>query len=264
MAQGRIRALIRSRSETLNRIQETLGYRFRDPALLLQAFVHTSFVFENPEVGLGSNERLEFLGDAVLNFVVADHLYFRFPEASEGELTMARAALVRLETLAGWARRFGLGEALLLGRGEEAAGGRDRTANLGRCFEALIAGIYLDGGLDPVRSLVLPLVDEALGAEKQVPVEMKDPKSRLQELIQKEFHVTPRYRTLAAEGPDHARRFTVEVLVGTQVLATGEGHSKAAAQQRAAEAALEMMERGELRILPDSILPQDHDDVRPS
>lgn len=264
MVQSRLAALTRAKSRQLRQIQENMGYKFKDQALLLQAFVHRSYVFENPDLSLTSNERLEFLGDAVLNFLVAEHLYLRFPNSPEGELTLLRAALVRLETLADWARRLGLGGALLLGRGEEAAGGRDRTINLGRCFEAVMASVYLDGGLEGVRSVVLPLVDAALAGERPLPVEIKDAKSRLQELVQKEYRITPRYRTLSATGPDHARWFTVEVLAGSQVLATGEGHSKAAAQQKAAEAALQALESGKLRILPNSITPEHHNDVGPA
>jgi ribonuclease-3 len=259
----RLHNLVRAKAKQLGKIQEALGYRFNDRTLLLQAFVHRSYVFENPEPGLTSNERMEFLGDAIINFLVAEYLYFRFPDSPEGELTLLRAALVRLETLADWARRLGLGQALLLGRGEESAGGRDRTANLGRCFEAVIASLYLDGGLEPVRSVVQPLVDAVLQGERRLPVEIKDAKSRLQELIQKEYRITPRYRTVAATGPDHARWFTVEVLAGSQVLAIGEGHSKAAAQQKAAQAALEAIERGELRIPANSVTSEQHNDIDP-
>ncbi len=240
--------LLQSWHRHLDYVEAALNYKFHDRKLLLQAFVHRSFVFENPEVEIESNERLEFLGDAVLDFVVADYLFREYPDRTEGELTLLRAAMVRLETLAAWAKDLALGQALLLGKGEDTAGGRARTANLGRCFEALIAALYIDGGLEPVRALVLPRVAKALG-EGPLPAEIKDAKSRLQELIQKEYRITPRYHTVSAKGPDHARWFTVQVLVGSQVLAAGEGPSKTAAQQKAAEAALEKLARGELTIL---------------
>src|SRR5437870_6570763 len=141
-------------------LSSTFGYSFKDPAHLQAALIHTSYVNERPGRGLESNERLEFLGDAVLGVVVAHRLYELRPESAEGELTVLRAWLVRQSTLARWARRLDLGPFLLLGRGEARGGGRDRPALLSRGFEALIGSIYLDGGLDAARQVLLPLVDQ--------------------------------------------------------------------------------------------------------
>src|SRR5438034_3532693 len=141
-------------------LHRTLGYAFREPALLQSALIHTSYVNERPGKGLESNERLEFLGDAVLGVIVAHRLYEVRPESAEGELTVLRAWLVRQSTLARWARQVALGPHLLLGRGEARGGGRDRPALLSRGFEAVIGAIYLDGGMDAARDVLLPFVDQ--------------------------------------------------------------------------------------------------------
>lgn len=217
-----------------------LGLSFADKELLEQALVHRSYLNENPDFPLPSNERLEFMGDSVLGLVVTEELYRRFPQGSEGELTHLRAALVRGVTLARWAKRLGLGESLLLGRGEEASGGRQRPANLANAMEALLGALYLDQGMEAVRALVVPLLEEEVAQHWPRGLE-KDAKSSLQELAQARWQLTPTYCTVAAEGPEHSRRFTVEVLVGDQVLAQGQGASKQQAQQAAARAALEAL-----------------------
>lgn len=210
---------------------------FRDPSLLRRALTHRSFANEHPEEALEDNERLEFLGDAVLDFVVAAFLYRRFPEMREGRLTSLRAALVRTETLASLASEFGIDRELRLGRGEEESGGRSRSPNLCAAFEAVIGALYLDQGLDAVRAWVEPIlapaVDQVLRAELD-----KDARSLLQEWSQAHLGLTPVYRTVAAEGPDHAKAFTVQVSMGGQVYGEGSGRSKQAASQAAAEAAL--------------------------
>ena len=213
---------------------------FDNPGLLQQSLVHRSYLNENPDFSYSSNERLEFMGDAVLGFVVTEEIFGRFPERSEGELTHVRAAIVRGATLARWAKRLGLGERLLLSRGEEANGGRQRPANLANAMEAVLGALYLEQGLDAVRALVLPLLEEEMALHWPQGLE-KDPKSGLQELSQSRWQLTPTYRTVAAEGPDHRRRFTVEVLVGDRVAGRGEGTSKRQAQQAAAKAALEAL-----------------------
>lgn len=217
-------------------IEQALGVRFRDPALLERALVHRSYLNENPEAGLESNERLEFLGDAVLGFVVARWLYRRYPALAEGPLTEMRAALVRRETLADAGQRLGLGQALLLGRGEELAGGRTRAANLARAYEAVIGAVAEDGGLAKSERAILRSLGQELsevGAREVI-----DPKSRLQHLTQARWHRPPRYRVVVAEGPDHARRFVVEVEVDGDVLGSGEGASKQDAERASAIAAL--------------------------
>ncbi|HIE39195.1 MAG TPA: ribonuclease III [Anaerolineales bacterium] len=225
---------------SLKAFQERIGYPFQDEELLLCALTHPSYVNEHPEEG-PDNQRLEFLGDAVLNFVVAAWVFERYPSFQEGEMTRLRAALVREETLAEFAAQLGLGEVLRLGRGEEEGGGRDRPANLEDGFEALMGALYLDGGLEPVRRflhrLIEPAAEAVLAAEAD-----KDAKSRLQEWAQAERGITPRYRIVAERGPDHAKTFVAEVLLGREVAGRGEGHSKQAAERAAAQEALENIE----------------------
>lgn len=206
--------------------------------LLKQAFVHRSYLNENPGFPLPSNERLEFLGDAVLGFVVADFLYHKYPDQPEGVLTSLRAALVKAETLAEVARDLHLGDYLLLGKGEAATGGRGRLTLLSRTLEALIGAMFLDRGLLKAKSFILSFVSTQLDRIEQQKL-AKDYKSRLQEIAQATLQATPTYRTVSAVGPDHAKVFTVEVLVGDRVLAQGSGRSKQQAQQEAAKKALE-------------------------
>ena len=219
-------------------LQQTLGISFNDPPLLEQALVHSSYVNENP--GSASNERLEFLGDAVLGLVVAEKLYQGFPHSAEGEMTRLRAALVRGGTLARVARTIGLGDYLYLGKGEEISGGRRKPANLAGALEAVIAAIFLDQGSITIRDFILRLFNEELQrvASQEARV---DYKSQLQELIQSREQQTPAYQLLEAMGPDHDRRFTVEVRVGDTVLGRGSGKSKKAAETAAARAALEQL-----------------------
>jgi ribonuclease III len=226
-----------SAAQTLSR---TLGYSFRDPSLLQSALIHTSYVNERPGRGLESNERLEFLGDAVLGVLVAHRLYELRPESPEGELTVLRAWLVRQSTLARWARQIGLGPHLQLGRGESRGGGRDRPALLARGFEAVLGAVYLDGGLEAGRAVVLPFVDQEIQAGFS-PQRVVDAKSRLQQVTQARFESTPVYNLVDHSGPGHAPVFVVEVRAGPEINARGSGHSKRAAQQAAAHAALQML-----------------------
>ncbi|MGC8779889.1 MAG: ribonuclease III [Anaerolineae bacterium] len=216
---------------------ERNGLQFDDAELLRTALTHRSYLNEHPEMDGDDNERLEYLGDAVLDFLLADALFRRYPTAREGELTALRAALVRRETLARLAERLGIGEALLMGHGEVETGGRTRAATLCAAFEALVGALYLDRGLAAVAAFVMPLMEQELSSAR-AEVADKDPKSRLQELAQGLLGVTPRYRTVKAEGPDHARIFTVEVYLGGAVCGVGEGHGKQVAAQRAAADAL--------------------------
>ncbi|MCS7285787.1 MAG: ribonuclease III [Anaerolineae bacterium] len=223
-------------------LEEKLGINFTDKALLLQALVHTSYVNENPSFPLNDNERLEFLGDAVLDFVVGDYLYHRFPEMREGELTWLRASLVKGETLAQFARKISLGRYLLLGRGEEESGGRERSSILGSAFEALIGAIYLDKDLDAVKTFLEPFIEPELDQLFLETIGM-DPKSRLQEFIQEWLGVTPSYRTLEERGPEHARTFVVGVFLGEKLWGKGEGSSKQQASVEAARIALETLQK---------------------
>lgn len=233
-------------SDSPHPLEETLGHRFADPELLQAALTHSSYVNENPHIAWADNERLEFLGDAVLDFLVADWLFREFPELPEGDMTNLRALLVRQETLARLAQRVSLGEHLLLGRGEEDSGGRHRAHNLCAAFEAVIGAFYLDGGIASVQDWVVPLMQpelhRVLGEQ-----DVRDAKSLLQEWTQARYHTTPTYVTVQEEGPDHAKRFTVEVLVNDEVWGSGKGRSKQAAAQKAAQAALGRLERESAR-----------------
>jgi ribonuclease-3 len=222
-------------------LSRRVGYAFKDAALLHAALIHTSYVNERPGRGLESNERLEFLGDAVLGVVVAHRLYELRPESAEGELTVLRAWLVRQSTLARWGRQLALGPHLLLGRGESRGGGRERPALLARGFEALIGAIYLDGGLDAARGVLLPFIDQEIQAGFS-PQRVVDAKSRLQQVTQARFESTPVYNLVDHSGPGHAPLFVVEVKAGPEINARGSGHSKRAAQQAAAHAALQLLD----------------------
>jgi len=219
-----------------------LGLGMKDPSLLQQALVHRSYLNEVRDRGLHDNERLEFLGDAVLNLAVAEHLYHLFPESTEGELSQMRAHVVRWDTLAAVAERIGLGRYLLLGKGEDLSGGRKRPSNLAGALEAVIGAVYLDGGLEAARQLVLRLLEpelERLATGQPV----VDSKSELQRVVQARWHQIPRYRVVEAEGPDHAKTFTVEVVLGEQVLGRGQGRSKKQAELEAARQALQTLSR---------------------
>jgi|SRR5690554_6286020 ribonuclease-3 len=229
----------------LNKVQARLNTQFNDLSLLQRALTHRSYLNEHPEHMLEDNERLEFLGDAVLDFIAGAWLFHRFPEMDEGRLTRLRAGLVRTETLARFAESLGLGDALLLGRGEDESGGRRRISILCGSFEALIGALYLDQGMDAAQAFVEPLLAPALEDILSRAAD-KDAKSLLQEWSQAELGLTPVYRTVASEGPDHAKRFTVAVMIGQTECGRGVGHSKQAAAQLAAQHALDAIEAGEI------------------
>jgi len=221
-------------------LQQTLSISFNDSSLLEQALVHSSYINENPGFAPTSNERLEFLGDAVFGLVVAEKLYQDFPQFSEGQMTKLRSALVRRDTLAGIAVAFRLGDYLYLGKGEEASGGRHKPANLAGALEAVIAAISLDQGIAIARDFILGLLNKEL--EKAVGQGAGvDYKSQLQELTQSRQQLAPTYHVVEAAGLDHDKRFTVEVRVGSTVLDRGSGRSKKAAETEAAHSALEQL-----------------------
>lgn len=221
----------------LTQLEQKLNLHFDDPALLDRALTHRSYLNEHPEEDLEDNERLEFLGDAVLDFIVGAYLYERFPKMKEGELTTLRAALVRTETLADFARRLEIGRFLHLGYGEEENGGRDRTPILCAAFEAVIGAIYLDQGLAAAQGLTEKLAGPAL-KKIRASAAHKDAKSEFQVWAQARFNVTPRYRVVSASGPDHAKTFTLQVLIEDEVWGEGSGRSKQHAAQEAARQAL--------------------------
>jgi len=217
-----------------------LGISFNDLSLLEGALVHSSYINENPSLAPASNERLEFLGDAVLGLIVTERLYQDFPHADEGEMTRLRAALIRRDTLARMARAIGLGDYLYLGKGEEASGGRRKPANLAGALEAVIATIFLDQGSAITKDFILRLLNPELQKAVSQGAGV-DHKSRLQELIQAKEQQTPVYRVVEAIGPDHDKWFTVEVMVGDTVLGRGSGKGKKAAETEAARSALKQL-----------------------
>ena len=219
-------------------LQQVLGVNFNDISLLQQALVHRSYLNENLDFPLSSNERLEFLGDSLLGFVIARKLYQEFPDLSEGEMTKLRAALVRQQSLARLANSLGLGDYLYLGYGEEATGGRAKPSTLARVLEAVIGAVLMDQGFAGAEQFVLSLFQD----EIHDAIEEKlagDCKSRLQELVQAKHRMPPLYRKIKEEGPDHAKEFTVEVIVAGSVIGTGRGRSKRMAEMEAARVALE-------------------------
>jgi ribonuclease-3 len=233
--------------------EASLGLIFRDKTLLQRALTHRSYINEYADFPFEDNERLEFLGDAVLDFIMAEHLYHRFPEMSEGQLTSLRAALVRTETLAAFALEIGLGHLIQLGRGEEENGGRRRPAILCDCYEALIGALYLDQGLEVTKTFVFQVASLAIAEILESEAD-KDAKSRLQELSQKERKITPTYRTVGERGPDHAKEFTVAAVIGKETYGLGIGHSKQLAAQAAAQAALARLEQEVLEeAVPDEV-----------
>ncbi|OGN96693.1 MAG: ribonuclease III [Chloroflexi bacterium RBG_13_51_36] len=223
-----------------NGCQRSLGISFRQESLLEQAFVHSSYCNENPGCPLPSNERLEFLGDAVLNFVVTEGLYKEFPNSPEGELTEIRASLICRDTLASLASSLNLGDWLVLGRGEEASGGRTKASNLANAMEALIGAFYLDQGLARTRRFILKQLKPELEEIKSGKIP-RNYKALVQEFIQGEKRPTPVYRLVEASGPDHRKRFTSEILVEGEVLGKGTGKSKKIAESQAARAAWERL-----------------------
>ncbi len=225
----------------IQQLVASLKIKIDDLALLRRALVHRSYLNEHPDYCLGSNERLEFLGDAVLGLIIGESFVRDYPDLGEGELTRRRAALVRTETLAEVANDLGLGKWLLFSKGESAAGGQQRQRLIGSAFEALIGAIYLDQGLESVRKFAIEALDRYL---KLDPAELdrKDSKSELQERFQRVDGSTPTYEVVRVTGPDHARSYAVVVRLGDQVMGTGEGATKRRAEQEAAREALEKLD----------------------
>ena len=218
-------------------LEQKLEYRFRDRSLLRTALTHSSYANEHH---CASNERLEFVGDSVLGMVTASTLYQRFPELPEGRMTKLRAELVCEQSLHEAAEALELGRCLLLGRGEESSGGRTRPSILADCVEAVIAAVYLDGGMEPARRLIDRFVLSKLTDERAMP--MRDWKTELQELLQRKPGQTIAYRMIGESGPDHRKRFTAAVSCNGAQLGMGEGPTKKEAEQMAARAALQALD----------------------
>lgn len=226
-------------------IEEKIGYTFKDKKLLETALTHSSYANENKKSGLSSNERLEFLGDSVLGFIVAEHLFKHAPDMPEGQMTRTRAELVCERSLDIAAHALSLGDVLRLGRGEESTGGRNRPSVLADAFEALVAAVFLDGGIVPAKKLVKDFIplrasSQGLGSD--------DYKTALQELVQRKAGQTLLYRLARESGPDHAKEFTVEVCLNGEVKGEGTGRSKKEAEQAAARAALETIKKSKSSI----------------
>lgn len=226
-------------------LQKVLGLKFNDPKLLTQALTHRSFLNEQGGSPSDSYERLEFLGDAVLELVISNELYQRLPSLTEGELTKGRATLVCGESLAQVARGFSLGDYLLLGRGEQSSGGARRESILAAAFEAVVAAVYLDQGFDGARDFILRILDQPLSEFCRRGSSVENPKSRLQEYFQSQGASSPRYELVSSEGPDHNPLFTVQVLVDDEVMGAGKGGKKAEAERSAAQDALDRLAVGE-------------------
>jgi ribonuclease-3 len=229
----------------LEAVEAGLGYRFKDPSLLETALSHRSHAYERGRDSRSSYERLEFLGDALLGFLVSDWLFRDDPEASEGTLSRRRQSIVRASTLADVAAALGLGEAIRLGRGEERTGGREKTSLLADVFEAVLGAIYLDGGVRATRAFLRRELGAALRRTRGATWMADDHKTRLQETVQAKLRETPRYRIVSTTGPDHALRFVAEVRVEGRVLGRGSGTNRKRAEQDAARRALEELENGE-------------------
>ncbi len=224
-------------------VEAALDYRFRDPALLRRALIHRSYAHEH---GVAEhNEPLEFLGDAVLGFLVAERIVRRRPELDEGEMTRLRARLVNTQALARQARKLGLGRALSLGRGEEMTGGREKDSLLADAFEAVVGAMFLDGGVRATRRFVTRIVGGTIDGAASGRSGQRDPKTELQELVQARGWPLPDYRVVGQQGPDHARRFLIEVALPNGIVGRGEGTSKKRAEQRAARHALERLASGD-------------------
>ncbi len=226
------------RAQQLRELEECLGYRFRDIALLENALTHRSFINENLALPFKDNERLEFLGDAVLELTITDMLMRKFPDYTEGQLSKLRASVVNEQPLAELARRFRLGESLLLGRGEESSGGRMKASLLANAFESIIAAMFLDAGFDRTAAFIgrlfAPLIGEGTAA-----VVYRDYKTAVQEVCQIRFRDVPRYVLISETGPDHDKRFETSLVMGERVVATGTGRNKKEAEQQAAKLAME-------------------------
>lgn len=238
----------RTYEEQLTALEAVIGYQFRNRQLLVDALTHRSFINEAGAAGGDDNQRLEFLGDAILEFLVSGELFRHHPSRREGELTRLRAMLVDEENLARLAANLGLGECLRLGRGEERGGGRTKKSLLADAYEALVAAVYLDGGISSVQCLVEqqfgPLV-----RDERLTVQSRDFKTEFQERVQALLGQTPVYRLEETSGPDHARTFRVSVLLAGQVAGEGSGRSKKEAEQAAAR-------QGLLSLAGDDRLPE--------
>jgi ribonuclease III len=227
------------RTTSLDELQQALGYRFRNPDLLNIALTHRSYANENTSDACPDNERLEFLGDAVLDLCISDLLMSQYPDYREGRLSQLRAAIVNEPPLAEMARSFRLGDYLLLGKGEEGSGGRCKASLLADSFEALVAAIYLDSGFEHAAALIRRLFEPLIAQSHRI---YQDHKTALQQMCQSLYRETPRYTLIREYGPDHDKIFEVQLCLAERIITTGSGKNKKEAERQAAEKAIRILE----------------------
>lgn len=230
--------LDKKRLEQIKEFQDTIKYQFKKTDIINEALIHSSYSNEYRGKNIYNNERLEFLGDSVLDTVVSEYVYTKYKDLPEGELTKIRANVVCEPSLARQAKSINLGKYLLLGKGEEVTGGRDRVSILADTFEAVIGALYLDGGIETARKFIINMLEDSIKLASTGNL-FKDYKTDLQELLQSKFDEKISYRVVSETGPDHDKTFEVEVILGEKVLGTGQGKSKKEAEQSAAKNALD-------------------------
>ena len=228
--------------ENLNEIQKNIGLDFQNPELLEIALTHRSYLNEHQGAKLQNNERQEYLGDAVLELIISDYIFRKYPDKAEGELTSIRSAVVRTESLAEESRKLGIGEHLQMSKGEKDSGGKDKDYLLANAYEAVLGAIYLDSGMESciqfVTRTLVPKIDYIVENNLFI-----DPKTQAQEIIQSRYKTTPTYEIVKEEGPDHDKKFTVALLINRKEKAQGQGTSKQKAEESAALAAIEIIEK---------------------
>ncbi len=227
----------------LNELENIIGIEFKDKTLLQKALTHRSYINEHPDYLNGHNERLEFLGDAVLELIVSSYLYHYYPNRPEGELTSFRSAVVKTEALADLARKIQLGEFLRMSKGEQITGGANKDYLLANTLESLIGAMYLDQGFETTRNFVLNLIKPLLHKVVKYRLDI-DHKTKFQEIAQKQYKVTPKYKLIKSEGPDHERTFKMGAYLNKKLIATGVGNSKQKAEEMAAKLAIEKLTKG--------------------
>ena len=232
-------------------LEKKIGIEFSNKELLTKALTHRSYLNENRGEGLQNNERLEFLGDAVLELIISSELFNRYKDKSEGELTGIRSAIVRTESLAGESRRLDIGKHLLMSRGEEDSGGRDKDYLLANVYEAILGAIYLDKGVEECRKFVERTLLKQLNniVENELFI---DPKTKIQELVQAKYRLTPTYKVIKEHGPDHDKYFTVVLKIGEKVFTEGFGASKQKAEEDAAQKAIAIVDKDTVSLNKDN------------
>ena len=228
--------------ENISQFADMIGYHFNDPAYLQKALTHRSYHNENPKKSVGHNERLEFLGDAVLDLVISEKIFSLFPDLEEGQLSKIRAGLVNESGLCRIAKKMNLGQHMMLGKGEEQTHGNEKPRLLSSTLEALIGAIYLDGGMEPVKVFLFKYFEGEFKSDISPDSKLGDHKTQLQELTQKYFKKIPKYKLLSEDGPDHAKVFSVSVSLNGKELGVGKGKTKKVAEQVAAAKAIENLE----------------------